>query len=217
MGDFMKKRLLNQTRYGSICAFICGGYALINLLLLAFDVFVYKQFNIVTVLSTGINIVFYIIICRNFTQSKVMFYYAFSAILCMLICEYVISFVIDVIFNIAILASPVVILMIATYGIPISYFIIMYLEARKRTKGLRIALFILGILIGILGLVRCVFLTINNISTIVDFFGGVKINLDNIMTLIYFILSVISSLFVCAFSFIYFGYPIILKQVRDYD
>lgn len=204
-------RLFNQTKFAKIAAFISGAYAFCELLEFIIVVFVNKQNGLTTILNYGMNIVFYIFICSYFIKSESNFFYAFYAMMALLISTYVIPAIFG-------LMSSVISLQFYIVGIGlvlgILYFVFMFLDSKNYKPWRSTALVVIGSIMLVLSVISLISVISQSIGVFKKIFTSNAEPLTIIINFIVAVVSLLTSALSLMFSFIYFSYPIVLKKQR---
>ena len=131
-------------RFASIVTFILALFEVANLILTILENPGNVSGALYDVITIIISIAFYLFISAYFRRSVSNFAYAFSAIFSLLLCDYILPFVFQIIFM-----GPFSILFIlssVTAVTSIVYFIMMILENKKRSEKYLLILKIFGVI-----------------------------------------------------------------------
>lgn len=214
------KNLITKEKFGNLGASVCGVYAFIILINFAISTLLFGLSDFTTVLNAAINVIFYILVCKDFLNGRDNFTFAYNGMLYLLICDYVIPLILNILeafatFNIFLIFS-----VILGFILGFLYFIFMVLEVKKRENKYIKLMFIVGIIMTVVAL----FTLIINISGIIfeiEYVGGLSTHLfsggnvfDNIFNVIVFILNLLEPIIMFGFSVIYLMYPLVLKKER---
>lgn len=203
----------NFAYFASIVTFILALFEVANLVLIILENPGNVSGALYDVISNIISIGFYLFISAYFRRSVVNFAYAFSAIFSLLLCDYIIPFVFQII-----MAGPFSILLTllsVTAVVSIVYFIMMILENKKRSIKYLLILKIFGVIFGLSGLALGIYYIYDTITDLiilsVDLSGdNIVLYVSGIFLIINYIINVISVPLIFAL------YPFILAKERFY-
>lgn len=140
----------NFAYFASIVTFILALFEVINLVFTILENPGNVSNALYDVILNIISIMFYLFISAYFRRSNVNFTYAFSAIFSLLLCDYIIPLIFQIITMGVI--SIIFILSSVSAVISVVYFIIMLLENKKRSNKYLLILKIFGVIFAISGL-----------------------------------------------------------------
>lgn len=195
--------------FASIVTFILALFEVANLVLIILENPGNVSGALYDVISNIISIGFYLFISAYFRRSVVNFTYAFSAIFSLLLCDYIIPFVFQIImmgpFSILFILSSV------TAVVSIVYFIMMILENKKRSNKYLLILKIFGVIFGLSGLALGIYYIYDIIAIMLSNPSLTTISyVSGIFLIINYIINVISVPLIFAL------YPFILAKERFY-
>lgn len=195
--------------FASIVTFILALFEVANLILTILNNPGNVSGALYEVITIIISIAFYLFISTYFRRSVVNFAYAFSAIFSLLLCDYIIPFVFQII-----MAGPFSILFIlssVTTVTSIVYFIMMILENKKRSEKYLLILKIFGVIFAASGLALGIYYIYETISNLIILSGDDTVSyVSGIFLIINYIINVISVPLIFAL------YPFILAKERFY-
>lgn len=199
----------NFAYFASIVTFILALFEVANLVLIILENPGNVSGALYDVISNIISIGFYLFISAYFRRSVVNFAYAFSAIFSLLLCDYIIPFVFQIImmgpFSILFILSSV------TAIVSIVYFIMMILENKKRSNKYLLILKIFGVIFGLSGLALGIYYIYDVIAIMLSNPAPTTISyVSGIFLIINYIINVISVPLIFAL------YPFILAKERFY-
>lgn len=211
------KRLINRENFCNFGAIICGVNAFILLLQFAVNFLLYGITDLSSILRSAINVVFYILVCRDFINGKSNFQFAYNGILYLLICDYVIPLIFDgfqSLFNSITLLS-----LFLGLGLGVLYFVFLVLENKKREPKYIVWMRVLAIIMLVFSFLSAAimlygyssifaYVTIPSLAE-----NGANI-FDYIFNYISFGTEIVSSLLPIGFAIIYTLYPSVLLKER---
>ncbi len=166
---------------------------------------------LISLISSAINIVFYLLVTNYFRKSKDNFFFGFYAVTLILVADYIIPMIFEFIegaLNLMII-FPSIMMILA-----LIYFIFLCIENRKREKRYLTYLKIVGIILGVFAFGYGIY---NIVTTCQTLFYNLDIFLSDLPFLFYYIIYIIyyiasSICFPIIFSF----YPFVLDKERYY-
>ena len=166
---------------------------------------------LISLISSAINIVFYLLVTNYFRKSKDNFFFGFYAVTLILVADYIIPMIFEFIegaLNLMII-FPSIMMILA-----LIYFIFLCIENRKREKRYLTYLKIVGIILGVFAIGYGIY---NIVTTCQTLFYNLDIFLSDLPFLFYYIIYIIyyiasSICFPIIFSF----YPFVLDKERYY-
>lgn len=199
----------NFALFASIVTFILALFEVANLILTILENPGNVSGALYDVITIIISIAFYLFISAYFRRSVVNFAYAFSAIFSLLLCDYIIPFVFQIItmgpFSILFILSSV------TALVSIVYFIMMILENKKRSNKYLLILKIFGVIFGLSGLALGIYYIYDIIAIMLSNPALTTISyVSGIFLIINYVINVISVPLIFAL------YPFILAKERYY-
>jgi hypothetical protein len=208
------QRFFTRDKLSKIGLFLASACVILNLINFCFNTFVYG-ITTTGILNYAINIIFYIIIAMNFNKAKGNFYFAYVAILMLIISDYVFPAIIDLI---SVISSSIINMQIDFYILSVStilgiiYFILLCLENKKRSSGYLVGLIVVGSIMFVLGLVSFILTTISGVQGIIAIISAGSFTVNVFVQIFMFIVKMLISLTSIGFTVIYFMYPIIMKK-----
>lgn len=199
----------NFALFASIVTFILALFEVANLILTILENPGNVSGALYDVITIIISIAFYLFISAYFRRSVVNFAYAFSAIFSLLLCDYIIPFVFQIItmgpFSILFILSSV------TTLVSIVYFIMMILENKKRSNKYLLILKIFGVIFGLSGLALGIYYIYDIIAIMLSNPALTTISyVSGIFLIINYVINVISVPLIFAL------YPFVLAKERYY-
>lgn len=199
----------NFALFASIVTFILALFEVANLILTILENPGNVSGALYDVITIIISIAFYLFISAYFRRSVVNFAYAFSAIFSLLLCDYIIPFVFQIItmgpFSILFILSSV------TALVSIVYFIMMILENKKRSNKYLLILKIFGVIFGLSGLALGIYYIYDIIAIMLSNPAPTTISyVSGILLIINYVINVISVPLIFAL------YPFVLAKERYY-
>lgn len=166
---------------------------------------------LISLISSAINILFYLLVTNYFRKSKDNFFFGFYAVTLILVADYIIPMIFEFIegaLNLMII-FPSIMMILA-----LIYFIFLCIENRKREKRYLTYLKIVGIILGVFAFGYGIY---NIVITCQTLFYNLDIFLSDLPFLFYYIIYIIyyiasSICFPIIFSF----YPFVLDKERYY-
>lgn len=166
---------------------------------------------LISLISSAINILFYLLVTNYFRKSKDNFFFGFYAVTLILVADYIIPMIFEFIegaLNLMII-FPSIMMILA-----LIYFIFLCIENRKREKRYLTYLKIVGIILGVFAFGYGIY---NIVTTCQTLFYNLDIFLSDLPFLFYYIIYIIyyiasSICFPIIFSF----YPFVLDKERYY-
>lgn len=166
---------------------------------------------LISLISSAINIVFYLLVTNYFRKSKDNFFFGFYAVTLILVADYIIPMIFEFIegaLNLMII-FPSIMMILA-----LIYFIFLCIENRKREKRYLTYLKIVGIILGVFAFGYGIY---NIVTTCQTLFYNLDIFLSDLPFLFYYIIYIIyyiasSICLPIIFSF----YPFVLDKERYY-
>lgn len=196
-------------RFASIVTFILALFEVANLILTILENPGNVSGALYDVITIIISIAFYLFISAYFRRSVSNFAYAFSAIFSLLLCDYIIPFVFQIImmgpFSILFILSSV------TAVTSIVYFIMMILENKKRSEKYLLILKIFGVIFAASGLALGIYYIYDVIAIMLSNPAPTTISyVSGILLIINYVINVISVPLIFAL------YPFVLAKERFY-
>lgn len=203
----MKKRKLSLLKsFPIIGCLTCILYILVSIVGLLVNGLVYKTgLSTNTLISTAINIIFYLSIAYIFYNQRNKSGMTY-AMLVLAIATYLVPLIMVLIETFSI--TMFLIYLISTI-LGVTYSIILIINTRKPKKGLRITLLVFGILILISSLYSNIFMISGYIDSIIYY----ELSISEIFT---YIISIIELIISLGFALLYFLYPLYLKEDSKY-
>lgn len=203
----MKKRRLSLLKsFPIIGCLTCILYILVSIVGLLVNGLVYKTgLSTNTLISTAINIIFYLSIAYIFYNQRNKSGMTY-AMLVLAIATYLVPLIMVLIETFSI--TMFLIYLISTI-LGVTYSIILIINTRKPKKGLRITLLVFGILILISSLYSNIFMISGYIDSIIYY----ELSISEIFT---YIISIIELIISLGFALLYFLYPLYLKEDSKY-
>lgn len=199
----------NFAYFASIVTFILALFEVINLVFTILENPGNVSNALYDVILNIISIMFYLFISAYFRRSNVNFGYAFSAIFSLLLCDYIIPLIFQIITMGVI--SIIFILSSVSAVISVVYFIIMLLENKKRSNKYLLILKIFGVIFAISGLAFGIYYIYEIISIVIIVPSDDPLALtSSILIIINYFISTI-----CV-PIIFALYPFILAKERYY-
>lgn len=196
-------------RFASIVTFILALFEVANLILTILENPGNVSGALYDVITIIISIAFYLFISAYFRRSVSNFAYAFSAIFSLLLCDYILPFVFQIIFM-----GPFSILFIlssVTAVTSIVYFIMMILENKKRSEKYLLILKIFGVIFAASGLALGIYYIYDVIAIMLSNPALTTISyVSGIFLIINYVINVISVPLIFAL------YPFVLAKERYY-
>ena len=195
--------------FASIVTFILALFEVANLILTILNNPGNVSGALYEVITIIISIAFYLFISAYFRRSVSNFAYAFSAIFSLLLCDYILPFVFQIImmgpFSILFILSSV------TTVTSIVYFIMMILENKKRSEKYLLILKIFGVIFAASGLALGIYYIYDVIAIMLSNPEPTTISyVSGIFLIINYIINVISVPLIFAL------YPFVLAKERYY-
>ena len=195
--------------FASIVTFILALFEVANLILTILNNPGNVSGALYEVITIIISIAFYLFISTYFRRSVVNFAYAFSAIFSLLLCDYILPFVFQIImmgpFSILFILSSV------TAVTSIVYFIMMILENKKRSEKYLLILKIFGVIFAVSGLALGIYYIYDVIAIMLSNPAPTTISyVSGIFLIINYVINVISVPLIFAL------YPFVLAKERYY-
>ena len=195
--------------FASIVTFILALFGVANLILTILENPGNVSGALYEVITIIISIAFYLFISAYFRRSVSNFAYAFSAIFSLLLCDYILPFVFQIImmgpFSILFILSSV------TAVTSIVYFIMMILENKKRSEKYLLILKIFGVIFAASGLALGIYYIYDVIAIMLSNPALTTISyVSGIFLIINYIINVISVPLIFAL------YPFVLAKERYY-
>ncbi len=195
--------------FASIVTFILALFEVANLILTILENPGNVSGALYDVITIIISIAFYLFISAYFRRSVSNFAYAFSAIFSLLLCDYILPFVFQIImmgpFSILFILSSV------TTVTSIVYFIMMILENKKRSEKYLLILKIFGVIFAASGLALGIYYIYDVIAIMLSNPALTTISyVSGIFLIINYIINVISVPLIFAL------YPFVLAKERYY-
>ena len=195
--------------FASIVTFILALFEVANLILTILENPGNVSGALYDVITIIISIAFYLFISAYFRRSASNFAYAFSAIFSLLLCDYILPFVFQIIFM-----GPFSILFIlssVTAVTSIVYFIMMILENKKRSEKYLLILKIFGVIFAASGLALGIYYIYDVIAIMLSNSALTTISyVSGIFLIINYVINVISVPLIFAL------YPFVLAKERYY-
>lgn len=196
-------------RFASIVTFILALFEVANLILTILNNPGNVSGALYEVITIIISIAFYLFISAYFRRSVSNFAYAFSAIFSLLLCDYIIPFVFQIImmgpFSILFILSSV------TAVTSIVYFVMMILENKKRSEKYLLILKIFGVIFAASGLALGIYYIYDIIAIMLSNPALTTISyVSGIFLIINYVINVISVPLIFAL------YPFVLAKERFY-
>ena len=195
--------------FASIVTFILALFEVANLILTILNNPGNVSGALYDVITIIISIAFYLFISAYFRRSASNFAYAFSAIFSLLLCDYILPFVFQIIFM-----GPFSILFIlssVTAVTSIVYFIMMILENKKRSEKYLLILKIFGVIFAASGLALGIYYIYDVIAIMLSNSALTTISyVSGIFLIINYVINVISVPLIFAL------YPFVLAKERYY-
>lgn len=203
----MKKRKLSLLKsFPIIGCLTCILYILVSIVGLLVNGLVYKTgLSTNTLISTAINIIFYLSIAYIFYNQRNKSGMTY-AMLVLAIATYLVPLIMVLIETFSI--TMFLIYLISTI-LGVTYSIILIINTRKPKKALRITLLVFGILILISSLYSNIFMISGYIDSIIYY----ELSISEIFT---YIISIIELIISLGFALLYFLYPLYLKEDSKY-
>lgn len=203
----MKKRRLSLLKsFPIIGCLTCILYILVSIVGLLVNGLVYKTgLSTNTLISTAINIIFYLSIAYIFYNQRNKSGMTY-AMLVLAIATYLVPLIMVLIETFSI--TMFLIYLISTI-LGVTYSIILIINTRKPKNGLRITLLVFGILILISSLYSNIFMISGYIDSIIYY----ELSISEIFT---YIISIIELIISLGFALLYFLYPLYLKEDSKY-
>lgn len=196
-------------RFASIITFILALFEVANLVLTILENPGNVSGALYDVITIIISIAFYLFISAYFRRSVSNFTYAFSAIFSLLLCDYILPFIFQIIFM-----GPFSILFIlssVTAVTSIVYFIMTILENKKRSEKYLLILKIFGVIFAASGLALGIYYIYDVIAIMLSNPALTTISyVSGVFLIINYIINVISVPLIFAL------YPFILAKERFY-
>ena len=195
--------------FASIVTFILALFEVANLILTILENPGNVSGALYEVITIIISIAFYLFISAYFRRSVSNFAYAFSAIFSLLLCDYIIPFVFQIImmgpFSILFILSSV------TAVTSIVYFIMMILENKKRSEKYLLILKIFGVIFAASGLALGIYYIYDVIAIMLSNPALTTISyVSGVFLIINYVINVISVPLIFAL------YPFVLAKERYY-
>ena len=195
--------------FASIVTFILALFEVANLILTILENPGNVSGALYDVITIIISIAFYLFISAYFRRSVSNFAYAFSAIFSLLLCDYILPFVFQIImmgpFSILFILSSI------TAVTSIVYFIMMILENKKRSEKYLLILKIFGVIFAASGLALGIYYIYDVIAIMLSNSALTTISyVSGIFLIINYVINVISVPLIFAL------YPFVLAKERYY-
>ena len=215
----MNLRFINRNNYAKLGTIGFAILAILNLISLVINVVMSKMagsnINFISLASSIINVIFYLLIANYFRKSESNFYFVFYALLIFLICDYIIPYIFQIIeglFSLNLLYAIFPSLMII---IAVVFFIFMCIENRKREKKYLTILKIVSLCGGIFGLAYGIYNLVMELYPVIILLSAGESDLvTNLLPIIFVSLSAIVEMIIVPLVIIF--YPFVLEKERYY-